>query len=293
MDIIHHTAIGSVAMMALTTAGHEVAGAAFLAGSIAPDLDVVFMLGGKRFYLKNHQGPSHSLFLAPIFAWLIALPLFSITQTPSLVYVMALSGILLHLFLDWSNTFGIGLLWPVWKTRFCREALFFIDLTFWCLTLTFAGLIYFYSIQFIGVVYFILLFSYVAFRVILHRRVCSNLGCSHAIPSSLNPFIFFISDKTSCGVSTYLYHALKRQKWDSQFYPAPSAKMESLAKSSQVYRDMQGITKLLSITEVVEDDSGVVITAVDFAVRNYGGRFGRTVLHFDSAGQLLDEKANI
>jgi len=106
MDIIHHTAIGGIAMATATE--NEIAGIYFLLGSVAPDLDVFFMVFGKRAYLKNHQGPTHSLLSAPVIACILTLPLFSIVHNPILLFAMALLGVLLHIFLDWTNTFGIG-----------------------------------------------------------------------------------------------------------------------------------------------------------------------------------------
>ncbi|MEN8220926.1 MAG: metal-dependent hydrolase [Pseudomonadota bacterium] len=293
MDIIHHTAIGGIAMATLVATGNEIAGMVFLVGSVIPDLDVFFMIFGKRAYLKNHQGPTHSLLMAPVIACLFTLPLFSIVQNPLLVFLMALCGMLLHIFLDWSNTFGIGLIWPWRNTRFCMDAVFFIDLFLWCLTLSFAGLIYIYSVPLISVVYLVLFFSYVAFKIFLHGRVCLELNCDYSIPSSINPFTFYILEQTSNGVNTYLYNAFSKRKWNVQLYSTPPRKYTELASGSQVYRDMQSITKYLFITDVVKDETGIIITANDLAIRNYGGKFGQTVLRFDSTGQLLDEKANI
>ena len=61
MDIVHHAFIGGAGFVALGAQQQELAGLGFLAGSVFPDLDVVLMAGGKRFYLKHHQGPTHSL----------------------------------------------------------------------------------------------------------------------------------------------------------------------------------------------------------------------------------------
>jgi len=173
------------------------------------------------------------------------------------------------------------------------DAVFFIDLFLWCLTLIFAGLMLIYLMPLIGIAYFILFFAYVAFKLFLHGRVCIELNCSYAIPSSINPFTFYILEHTSNGVNTYLYHVFRKRKWNEKLYSTPSKKYAKLASGSPVFRDMQSITKFLFITDVVENETGIIITANDLAVRNYGGQFGRTVLHFNSLGKLLDEKANI
>ena len=130
MDIVHHTLIGGVGFIAGIGGGNELAGAAFLAGSVLPDLDVFLMIFGKRFYLRNHQGPTHSLILSPIFASLIAVPLLYLSEFNFTIAAAALFGLWVHIFLDWINTFGISLFWPVTPKRFSLNAVFFIDISY-------------------------------------------------------------------------------------------------------------------------------------------------------------------
>ena len=109
MDIVHHALIGGTGFLALSTADQELAGMAFVAGSVFPDLDVVFMAFGKRFYPRYHQGPSHSLLLSPLYALIIISP---VLMSPGFlwpVYIAALFGLWLHVILDFTNTFGITL----------------------------------------------------------------------------------------------------------------------------------------------------------------------------------------
>ena len=74
MDIAHHALIGGAGFVALAAQDHELAGMAFVAGSVFPDLDVAFMAMGKQFYLRNHQGPTHSFVMAPLYALLVSSP---------------------------------------------------------------------------------------------------------------------------------------------------------------------------------------------------------------------------
>ncbi|PCJ59974.1 MAG: hypothetical protein COA79_09210 [Planctomycetota bacterium] len=293
MDIVHHGAIGGIAMITLSVTGNEVAGAAFLAGSVVPDLDVFFMVFGKRAYLKNHQGPTHSLWVAPIIAGLLTFSLWTFLVNPFFVFAMALLGLLYHILLDWTNTFGIGLLWPLKKTRYCKDAVFFIDLFLWCLTILFFGLVYFYQNIYIGIGYFVAFLIYVILKGQLHKHVCNELKCLYAIPSSLNPFSFYILENETNGVNTYIYKSLSKQKLKSKNYPLPSDEVLTLAEKSQVYKDIKKITKHLFITEVTTKENETLITARDLAVRNYGGKFATTKLHFDHKGLLLSEEANI
>ena len=68
--------MGGVGFAVLASGGHELAGVSFVAASVFPGLDVFFMIFGKKYYLKAHQGPTHSLLLSPIFALLLCFPVF-------------------------------------------------------------------------------------------------------------------------------------------------------------------------------------------------------------------------
>lgn len=56
---------------------------------------------------------------------------------------------------------------------------------------------------------------------------------------------------------------------------------------------MEKIARYLFITSVIEDEAGVTIIAHDLAVRNFGGKFGRTVLRFDNGDKLRREHVNL
>ena len=76
-------------------------------------------------------------------------------------------------------------------------------------------------------------------------------------------------------------------------YPTIPDKYINLAFKSHVFRDMKHILRTLYITDVSSNAEGTTIRAEDIAVRNFGGRFGRTTLKFDKKNSLVDEVANI
>ena len=121
MDVAHHALIGGAGYLVGVSADRPLVGLAFLAGNVLPDLDVAFMAGGRRFYLKHHQGPTHSLLLAPLYATGICLLLCYLVGLGWSwgCFVGACLGLLLHVVLDWTNTYGIGLFWPLSSRRYC------------------------------------------------------------------------------------------------------------------------------------------------------------------------------
>ncbi|MFZ5842069.1 MAG: metal-dependent hydrolase [Pseudomonadota bacterium] len=97
---------------------------ALFAGVIAataPDLDyLLFPLDPSRFLAHWHRGPSHSLLLLPLWAWLLTCLLrrFSMWRPPALPLLgICALALLSHLLLDWLNSYGIGLLSPLVDDR--------------------------------------------------------------------------------------------------------------------------------------------------------------------------------
>jgi membrane-bound metal-dependent hydrolase YbcI (DUF457 family) len=295
MDIVHHGLIGGVGFVALASQNQELAALGFLAGSVFPDLDVAFMALGKRAYLRLHQGPTHSLLLAPLYASLLALLPALQFGFDWLTFLAILAGLWLHLLLDLLNTFGIQILWPLTPRRYCKDAVFFIDTVTWLLTLSFFGLVYLAKVDPLPAAlgYAVAFAGYLIAKHLLHRRVLRQNTFDYAIPSAFNPFSFLTLSRNGDCFELSLYNALTRRSSRRDRIPAPSPEVLVLAAQSRVFRDMQHILRSLQITGVEQEAAGTTLTAQDLAIRNFGGKFGRTVLKFDPQGKLIHEMAHI
>ena len=294
MDIVHHTLIGGAGLLVASAHGQPEAGAMFVLGSVFPDLDVFLMLFGKRFYLRHHQGITHSLLLSPLYALLLSLPLLLLPGAWAWTAVAgAWLGLLLHVLLDWFNTFRIALLAPLNKQRYSLDAVFFIDGVSLLLTGGFYSLYLYGGLTISAALYPLLFTGYFGGKLLLQRRVKRALGAGYVIPSAWNPFAFHVLLESPAGLTTFLYNSLTgSRKYQREYQQAPPEHYR-LAERSQVFRDMQSISRALQIPAVQSDEAGTEIRAEDLAVRNFGGRFGRTVLKFDRQGRLLHEVANI
>ncbi len=294
MDILHHTAMGAIGSVALSAGGHPVSGMAFLAASVLPDLDVLFMAFGKRAYLKNHQGASHSLLVSPFLAGLVAAPLMLFLWPDWRFFVFALLAVWLHILLDVCNTFGVAWLWPLSRRRDCLDAVFFIDLTAWLITATALVTILLTRNPWVSIVYAVLLAGYFVAKAYQQRNGKRLLGCTLAIPSGLYPFELLALDGRGNGVRIYTVNVRSGEVRNKRRYKAVPEQYEAMAERSPIYRDMRRITRYLYITEAEEcDDGAIVIVAHDLGIRNFGGKFGRTTLRFDREGNLKHEMANI
>ena len=295
MDVVHHALIGGAGLIIGDSVGHELIGLSFLIGSVFPDLDVLFMFLGKRFYLKHHQSITHSLLLMILYAAIIALFISSLLGAPFSweAFWGALTGLLVHILLDLLNTFRISLFLPLSRKRYSLDAVFFIDFIMWSLTLVFYLWYYFYGFSFSLFFYPITAFAYIFFKIVIHKRVTELLTPISAIPSSLNPFEFFILCKEGESYHGYLYNYATKEKRRRQLFGPVDDQIEELASRSAVFIDMSLILRKLHITNVLKQNGRITIEAHDIAVRNFGGKFGKTTLTFNNKGELLDEAANI
>lgn len=120
--------------------GHLAPWQAAAVGAVAaafPDIDALAMLAGDFTYLRWHRGVTHSVLLAPLWAWLLALVMarwFEVTRARPggwrALFVPALGGVLLHIAGDWITPFGTMMLSPLSQRRFGLGAMFIIDLAF-------------------------------------------------------------------------------------------------------------------------------------------------------------------
>jgi len=104
MDNVTHSLVG---LMLARVSGKNTA-MMVIAANI-PDVDIVSWAGGSLTYLEVHRGIAHSLIAAPVWA-LILILLFR--SRSWLSYLACLAGVMSHLLLDWTNTYGIRLLLP-------------------------------------------------------------------------------------------------------------------------------------------------------------------------------------
>ncbi len=293
MDVVHHGVIAAAGMSVLSAQGQPGAGIAFAAGSVLPDLDVLLMAFGRRFYLKGHQRVTHSLITLPLMVLFVSVPLWLSSFPFKEAAVAASVGLFLHMLLDLTNTYGISFLWPVSLKRFSLDAVFFIDATSWALTLLCSAAAYLTGSL---APLFVLVFSmalYFSFKMVLRKKVRQRLGVLVLVPGALNPFVFFAVREEGTQVSSFAANALTGREHSHMSYPVPEARHLELARTSGVFTDMEQVAKYLHITSVEETPEGTSIVAHDLGVRNFGGRFARTELKFDKEGRLVGEHANI
>lgn len=113
--------LGGLAMLDPVFSAHPESAAAVLigtvAGSNAPDLDMLAKMKGNAAYIRHHRGISHSLPAIPVWTGLITLLLsliFRGVPWPHFAFWVGLS-VIIHILTDLCNSYGTQALWPIRK----------------------------------------------------------------------------------------------------------------------------------------------------------------------------------
>jgi membrane-bound metal-dependent hydrolase YbcI (DUF457 family) len=300
MDILHHSMVGAVGAACALALGQVEAGAAFALASLAPDLDAVFMLAGKSRYLSLHRGPTHSLLFLPLIASIVVGATALLGDDAGLLlspwcWIGALCGLLLHIAMDITNTFGVHLLWP-FGGRTSGHSLFFIDLPSIGLTGVTLTAVICSNFPVTAVsLYLATFFLYAALKgwMVLRARRC--LAADTVVPSGVFPTRAFFTRTVADGA---LQHGVcdlaTLEICSTSVIPASVlAVAESARCASPTYRRLEKAFARFVPTKCMEaEDGSIIVTARCVAVRNFGNRYGEMVLRLRD-GTLIEESARL
>lgn len=201
---------------------------AFVLGGIAPDFDV-FILWIQAiyptFFLITHRGLTHSLFFG-FFTALIVLYLVTRDKVKARVrkfvdfepvisrrtVLFACAGVIIHLFLDYTTTRGIPLLYPFSTERYSAEVFFYTDIYLTILSLAIIIILYKLPLQRNNTVKFLAIFLAV-FAVLGAVRVVEksnaeaffqDTGIIKAYPTA-NFFDWYVIGEDGERISIYGY----------------------------------------------------------------------------------------
>lgn len=137
MTLVDHFLIGTA--IGLSLSDDPVIIGATVLGSIMPDFDVIFARPGTVNYLIKHRTVTHSMFLSPIYASIIAI-VFKLMFYDYMflnLWLFAMIGIISHLIADIFNSFGTMLFYPFNKKKITLDLIYEFDPI---ITLFFLGL---------------------------------------------------------------------------------------------------------------------------------------------------------
>lgn len=296
MDIATHAMMGAVLAGPLL-ATRPLTGACFVLGSVLPDLDALSRCFGKQAFLRWHQSYTHGLpviLLAGLLAWLFIPEGLGEPWAP----LALVAGLLLHVGLDVTNTYGTAVLSPLSSRRFCAEWVFFIDA--FVVTASAAAILIQWlplakssgGIWLVAAVYALLLASYWLAKTALHARArhLATPDTLSLIPSSLVPWLYYGCAELEGGIRVFRISALSGhidQEQDCPVHDAAYADVLSHLPEFQIMRQLSPAYRITDATAVAE---GTRLTCRDLRTRNFGGRFGQLVAVMSSEGQILTRR---
>lgn len=121
MDTLSHAIIG-IAVASFSGQQFSINDPIYLAsllGAQAPDFDIITLLRGNFTFLRQHRAFSHSILGLLFWSVLIAIILPAANPSASVYtsFIWALAGAFSHVALDYFNTHGTAIFWPLKKER--------------------------------------------------------------------------------------------------------------------------------------------------------------------------------
>ncbi|SDF22136.1 metal-dependent hydrolase [Sporolituus thermophilus] len=177
MDTLSHALIG---MAVAGLSGHPLSASdpvyiAAVLGAQAPDLDIIAGLRGGMAYLRQHRAMSHSV--PGVTAWSALIAAGLCFFVPDIAFTKAFgwafAGGLSHIIVDYFNTHGAAVLWPLRKERKSCHLLNVFDPILILLMLS----LYTYPLpmRHVALATFTLLVSYLGLRLALRHRAAKWL----------------------------------------------------------------------------------------------------------------------
>jgi inner membrane protein len=134
MDNVTHSLTGLMLSQAGLNRFYPQATLLLILSANIPDIDFVAIARGPLFYFEQHRGITHSIAAAPVMALVAVLVTCAVARRMRgwvVAWGIALIGVASHLLLDWTNVYGIRLLYPFSSQWFHLDLINLFDLLVW------------------------------------------------------------------------------------------------------------------------------------------------------------------
>ncbi len=293
MDIATHAMIGVIAASAVTE-DQPMAAMAYAVGSVLPDLDAFGRCLGKRAFLRVHQTYSHALpfaLLAGVLLW-VAIPLLD-WHAPWAPLALTL-GMISHCLLDYTNTYGITLLAPFSRRRFCAEWVFFIDAVVIAASVLALALIWVHYRSYgslghtVQLAYGMTMAAYWAIKVLLRRAAMrlSLPGTLSLLPSALQPWRFLGCARQGDVVVVFQVDLLRSEVIEEARCQSLDERYDAVLRGVPEFATMRTLSPAYHAVQADSGPGGTTLVCRDLRTRNFRTRFGELELLLDHAGAL-------
>jgi hypothetical protein len=211
-------------------------------------------------------------------------------------------GMLFHCALDYTNTYGITLLAPFSRRRFCAEWVFFIDavvivaslaalLGIWQYQQRHAGELG-YGVQ---LVYGAAMLGYWGGKLALRRRALrlSPPGTLSLLPSALVPWHFFGCAQHGESVVLFRVDLWRGRMREEQRVAILDAHYEAVLAGVPEFNTMRRLSPAYHVVEGKASPEGTRLVCRDLRTRNFGTRFGQLDLFIDARSVVRQVVFNV
>ncbi len=300
MDILTHTLSGIIIATPFVV-DKPISAVCFVAGCVIPDLDSLTRIFGKSAFMRYHQTITHSLFTILMISILSYFALNFLSADEPIAGLFLGLGMLFHVGLDYSNTYGVAIFSPFIWSRHNLNWIFFIDTGFMTATLLFFVMVLWSvyhqitSLSLISISYLLIIVSYWGIRRLLfYRALGFSLPDTKSImPSALLLFRYYGYARTNDHVIVYTINALSGNISDKATFEIYDEDFDTWLRKSQNYIIMKKHSKGYHVVKAIRQNGNYKLTCRDLCTRNFGGKFGTLELIYDNDGKLLTETFNV
>lgn len=302
MDIVTHAMIGMIGA-APAMADSPLGAIAFAFGSVAPDLDALSRLFGKKAFMTCHQTYSHALPVILILCLAVALVGWSFGINGLEVAIGLGLGMTIHSLLDVSNTYGIKLFAPFSHQRLSSEWVFFIELPVIIVTCATLGLTMWQfqldpssaELFWIGISYWTFVAVYWSLKGLLKIRAascCPPQSC--LIPCAFVPWRFLGSHQsTKHQVDLFIVNTITQSETPIDSMPIQSSKFESTLSDLPEFQTMRQLSPMFHVVDVEESNQGTKLICQDLRTRNFNTRFGQLDIELSPNSEVTQRKWHV
>jgi membrane-bound metal-dependent hydrolase YbcI (DUF457 family) len=292
VDIVTHAMTGVILAGPMTPAAPLTAGG-FVLGSLLPDLDALGRLGGKRAFLRWHQTYTHSLPLIPVVVALVWPIPGWLGVTEPWVPVALGAGMLLHVLMDATNTYGVALLAPFVRKRYCTEWVFLVDAPVIAVSLLLLAMLAAGAARpegaavVVAAVFGVFLAVYWPLRWATRRRAwrLRPEGTRSLTPTAAVPWRFFgytlIDGRATLFELSALSGTVRNELRCETFDRRYQGWLDGLVE----YGLMRELSPGYHAVKATRHDGKTTLVCRDLRIRNFGGRFGMLEVTFDGHGK--------
>jgi membrane-bound metal-dependent hydrolase YbcI (DUF457 family) len=296
MDVVTHGMMGVIVASPLVPT-HPIAAACFMMGSVLPDLDATSRVFGKLPFLRAHQTYSHSIPIILVLGAIGGIGLRALGFREPLAPVALTLGMVSHSLLDVTNTYGITLLAPFSRRRFCTEWVFFIDAV--VVAATIPTLLYVgWQLQASGRpgwvlpgVYASLLAAYWLVKIVLRGRAgrLAPEGTLALLPSALCPWHFLGCAREGSEVRLFRIDARNGNRAKEERCAILDEAWLEKIRDVPEFRVMRELSPAYHVVEATKTPDGVKLACRDLRTRNFRTRFGELDLVLDPEGTVREK----